>query len=324
MPVKDYYKILGVNKKATKEEIKKAYKKLALKYHPDRNSGNKEAEEKFKKISEAYAVLSDNEKRKQYDHFGATKFHQNFTKEDIFRGFDLGDLFKDGGFGSEDIFSKIFSKGSRKSSKSGRQNFYSSPNFGDFDYQNLFSNQPFTQTYKSKERQGKDLNFDLFVTIEDISKGAEKKVSYSLKGKKKEITVKIPLGIENGKKLRLTGQGEPGQAGLPPGDLYFKIIIQDHPVFKREGNNLILEKEINFSQAVLGTIMEVKTLDEIKKIKILPGTKSNTKIRLKGFGLPFLGKSGKGDLYVKVNIHIPKDLNMEQRKLIEELAKIGI
>ena len=130
------------------------------------------------------------------------------------------------GFGGEDIFSKIFGRSYRKSSKSNRQTFYSSPNFGGFNYQDLFSNQPFTQTYKSQEKQGKDLQYDLFVTIEDVAKGAEKKVVYLLKGEKKEITVKIPPGIENGKKLRLAGKGEPGDAGQPPGDLYFKINLE--------------------------------------------------------------------------------------------------
>ncbi|MDY6861908.1 MAG: J domain-containing protein [Thermodesulfobacteriota bacterium] len=326
MSSKDYYKILGVNKKANKEEIKKAYKKLALKYHPDRNPENKEAEEKFKEISEAYAVLSDDEKRKQYDHFGSTKFHQHFSKEDIFSGSDLADLFKDLGFagGGDDIFSKIFGKGYRRSSRSKGQTFYGSPGHGDFNYQDIFSGQPFNQPHRPQERRGKDLQSDLFVTIEDVVKGAEKRLSYFSGGRKKEITVKIPPGIENGKKLRLAGQGEGGQSGLPPGDLYCKIIIQDHPFFKRDENNLIIEKEINFSQAVLGTTMEVDTLDGTKKIKVPPGTRANTKIRLKGFGVPFFGKTGRGDLYVKINIRVPKDLNEEQRKLIEDLARSGI
>src|SRR5512136_1023386 len=244
MASRDYYEVLGVSKGASDEEIKKAYRKLAMKYHPDRNQNKKEAEERFKELNEAYAVLSDKEKRKQYDTFGQEGFRQRFTQEDIFRGFDF-----------EDIFSNLFGRGS---------------------YQDM----------GRVPQNGEDMYYEWPITLEEAAFGGEKKVSLPKGGKVEEIYVKIPSGIPSGKKLRVAGKGAAGRNGGPPGDLYLQISIRNHPIFIREGDDLLVEKEIAFSEAVLGTTVEVPTLEGIKKVKIPPGTQCHTKMRLKGLGVP--------------------------------------
>jgi len=304
--MKDYYQILGVNRDATLDEIKKAYRRLALKYHPDRNPGDKEAEEKFKEINEAYAVLSDPEKRRQYDMLGAQAFSQQYTQEDIFRGFDIGDLLKDLGFGTSDIFSFIFGTPSVRRVRFRRIG----EGFGDVDF--------FTEA----SRKGQDIETEVYVTLEEVLNGTERTLQLRMPdGTQKEILVKIPPGIKDGQKLRLAGKGGPG---IPPGDLYVKVKILPHPLFRQEGDDLYLEKEINFSEACLGTTIEVQTLDGPKRVKVPPGTSSGTKLRLKGLGLPKLKESGRGDLYVVIKIRVPKTLSPEQRQLVEALQKAGL
>jgi curved DNA-binding protein len=308
MTKRDYYEILGVEKKASEEEIKKAYRRLALQYHPDRNPDDKTAEEKFKEINEAYAVLSDAEKRKQYDMFGHAGFQERFSQEDIFRGFDIGDIFKDFGFSTDDIFGRIFG-GRRGTARS-------------FDFGDIFGGQGYQQG--PVPQKGQDLSAELFITLEEAVLGAEKKVPYRLGMKREEVSVKIPAGISEGKKLRLAGKGGQGVNGGPPGDLYFTIRIEPHPVFRREGDDLYVEKEIKFSQAALGASVEVPTLEGTRNIKIPPGTKSNTKIRLKGYGAPHLKGGGRGDQYVQIVIGAPRKLTQKQRELIQALADEGI
>jgi curved DNA-binding protein len=305
MAAKDYYNVLGVGKNASDEEIKRAYRKLAMKYHPDRNPNKKEAEERFKEINEAYAVLSDKEKRKQYDTFGAEGFHQRFTQEDIFRGFDF-----------DEILSSLFGgKGRREFRFGGRSGF----DFGDF-----FGGQTGYQDLGRMPQRGEDIAYEMAVSLEDAASGGEKRISYRKNGKVEEVSVKIPRGIPSGKKLRLTGKGMEGRNGGPPGDLYLQVSIREHPIFSREGDDLIVEKEISFSEAVLGTTIEVPTLEGTKKVKIPPGTQSHTKMRLKGLGMPHFQGEGKGDEYVKVIIKIPKRVSDKNRGLIQELAKEGI
>jgi len=312
MAYKDYYEILGLKKDAAEEQIKKAYRKLAMKYHPDRNPNNKSAEEKFKGINEAYAVLSDKDKRKQYDMFGSDKFHQRFSQEDIFRGFDIGDILKDFGFGSSDIFSQIFGRG--RAGYGGFENKYGGE--APFGYEEM----------RGMPQKGADVTSDLHITFNEAAFGGEKRVSLKRPdGKIEEVMVKIPAGIDTGKKLRLTGKGVAGIGGQPPGDLYFNVIVQEHPVFKREGDNVIVEKEIKFTEAVLGTSVEVTTLEgEIRRAKVAAGTKGGTKIRIKGYGIQHLKGGGKGDLYVKIKIKVPEHITDKQRKLLEELAKEGM
>ncbi len=321
---KDYYEILGVKKSAAEEEIKKAYRELAKKFHPDRNPGNKQAEERFKEINEAYAVLSDREKRRQYDQFGPSGFKQRFSQEDIFRGFDISDLFGDLGFSTGDVFSRIFRQGGR-----GGGRVYS--NFEDLFGQQR-GKQPFDEDmfrggYQGGGRgpqMGQDVYLDLNLTFQEAASGGEKRVRFSRGGKIEEVAVKIPPGIESGKKLRLAGKGLEGPGGGAPGDLYLTVHVADHPLFKREGSDIVLDKEIKLSDALLGTTIEVPTLDGTKYVKIPPGTQSHSRIRLKGFGLSRLEGGGKGDEYIRILVRFPKPLNERQKRLAEELKKEGL
>ena len=325
MAKKDYYEILGVKKNATAEEIKKAFRKLAMKHHPDRNAGNKQSEERFKEINEAYAVLSDKEKRAKYDQFGPSGFSQRYSQEDIFRGFDINDLLRDLGFsfgraggggrrgrtqyeGFEDLF------GSGRGRPGGSQT-------GDF--RDIFSGGAY-QDQGPSGRKGQDVHSELNLSFEEAARGTEKKVRFSNGNRVEEITVKVPAGIESGKKLRLGGKGPGGMGGGQAGDLYLKVKVAEHPVFKREGSDIVVDKEIKFSDAILGTSIEVPTLEGDKHIKILPGTQSNSRIRLKGFGLPRLQEGGKGDEFVRIIIKYPKNLTERQKKLVEELKKEGL
>jgi len=304
MATRDYYDILGVNKNASEDELKKAYRKLAMKYHPDRNPNKKEAEERFKELNEAYAVLSDKEKRKQYDTFGQEGFRQRFSQEDIFRGFDF-----------EDIFSNLFGGRGRREFRSGGR--------GGFDFSDLFGRGGYQDMGRAPQK-GEDMYYEWPITLEEAAFGGEKKVSLPKGNKVEEIYVKIPPGIPSGKKLRVAGKGAAGRNGGPPGDLYLQISIRNHPIFMREGDDLLVEKVIAFSEAVLGTTVEVPTLEGIKKVKIPPGTQCHTKMRLKGLGVPRFQGSGRGDEYVKVIVKVPKRVGEKTRKLIEELAKEGI
>ncbi|MBW1669503.1 MAG: DnaJ domain-containing protein [Deltaproteobacteria bacterium] len=316
MPGKDYYKILGVSKSASADEIKKAYRKLALRYHPDRNKGDKEAEARFKEISEAYAVLSDPEKRRQYDQFGAEGFGRRFSQEDIFRDFDIGSIFREFGFGgasrTESIFSQFFG-GGRHSKFMGR----GSP----FGYGRSFDG------YRAHARpvKGADLVYELSLTLEEAATSTNKLISYRVNGSQQTVSVKIPAGITTGKKLRLKGKGQPSPSGGPNGDLYVQIKVLDHPLFKREGDDLYLTREIKFSEAISGTEIEVPTIyNKTLRLKIPPGTQSNAKFRLKGYGMPRMGASGRGDAYVQVIIAVPKKLTKKQKALVKEMAEAGL
>ncbi len=307
---KDYYKILGVPRNASQEEIKKAYRKLALKYHPDRNKGNKEAEERFKEINEAYAVLSDPEKRRQYDMLGAEGFQSKFSQEDIFRGFDFESIFKDFGIGFggrvRDIFSEFF---------------------GDFG--TGFGGSPFERgrnyhTYHTGIK-GRDLVYELPVTLEEAAKGAKKTISYNAGGMRETISINIPAGVKDGQKLRVRGKGEPGPYGGPRGDLYVQIRLLEHPLFRREGNDIFYKQRIKFSDAVFGTEIEVPTIyGKRLKLKVPPGTQSGAKLRIRGYGLPRPDGRGKGDQYVEIHIDVPKHLTKEQEKAVMELKNVGL
>ena len=318
---KSYYEILGVPKNADAETIKKAYRKLALKYHPDRNQGDKTAEEKFKEINEAYAVLSDAEKRKNYDTFGSEGFHQRYTTEDIFRGFNFNDLFKEFGFESSDLFGQLFggSRGGRKAytyhTRRQPSGFDFGPDFGGFN--------------AGRQRasvKGQDLVYELAVTLEEISSGGEKTIAFHKEdGSYEKVTVKIPPGVQSGQKLRISAKGQPSPLDGPPGDLYIKLNVMAHPHFTRDDADLIKEKEITFSQAVLGTTIPVSTIDgKTLNLAVPPGIQSQTKLRLKGHGLPRFKASGRGDLYVKIAVRVPKTLTSKQKKLLEELAAEGL
>jgi len=294
----DYYKALGVDKKATPEEIKKAFRKLAVKYHPDRNPGDKSAEDKFKEINEAYAVLSDAKKKDEYDTFGSNGFHKQYSQEDIFRNFDFGNAYKDMGTGGgEDIFSRLFGGAFARGGRSG---------------------------FRPGPQKGADLEMETDVSFRDAAQGAEKVVAFRRNGKREELKIKIPAGVNNGSKIRITGKGGQGENGGPQGDLYLIIRVLPDPVFTRDGGDLFVERAIPFSSACLGTSLDVPTLEGDKRIKVPAGIQSGTKIRLKGCGVKPLGSNTRGDLYVKIGVRVPTDLNAEQKRLIEELAGKGL
>ena len=320
---KDYYSILGVAKNATPESIKKKYRKLAMEYHPDRNKGDKQAEEKFKNINEAYAVLSDPKKRKQYDTFGSAKFHQRFSQEDIFQGFDIGDILKDFGFTTDDVFGSMFGRGRKGGGRTGRRQ--RSP-FGagqGFDFQDIFSQTGGQGFGAQPAAKGADRTTELTITLEEAASGAQKSVTLAAAGKSQAFTVKIPAGIRDGNKLRLAGKGDPGHPGTPPGDLYLVVRIQPHPVFRREEDHLHLEKEIKLSEALLGTTIEVPTLlEKPRKVKVPAGTQPGETIRLKGKGVQDLAGRRKGDLFIKVLVRTPENLTKEQRALLAKLAEV--
>ena len=317
MSGKDYYKILETSKSASAGEIKKAYRKLALKYHPDHNKGDKSAEAKFKEISEAYAVLSDTEKKKQYDMFGAEGFQNRFSQEDIFRGFDFGSIFSEFGVGgsgnSQNIFSQMFGgaggPGKRQYRSSGSPFGHSSAGFGGH----------------SQRAKGQDLIYELPVTLEELSRTANKIISYQMDGRQEQVSVKIPAGIPAGHKLRLRGKGEPSPYGGPPGDLFIQISVLAHPVFRRVNDDLYFKHKIKFSESVLGTEIEVPTIDQkTLKLKIPPGTQDNAKFRLKGYGLSHMKGGGKGDAYAEISIAVPKKLNKKQESIVKSLKEAGL
>lgn len=296
----DYYQLLGIKKGASQGEIKKAYRKLAMKYHPDHTKGDKAAEEKFKKISEAYAVLSDKEKRKEYDTFGAEGFRQRFSQEDIFRGFDFGDVFREFGFGG---------------GRGGGMRF----NFG--------GGSPFGSQARQQQARmkGSDLVYELPLTLKEVANGTSKTVSLQHQGYSEKVTVKIPKGLISGKKLRLAGKGSPSPLGGPPGDLFIRAKVLNDPLYHAEKYDLHMNQELKLSEAVLGTHISVPTLDDKQlSLKIPPGTRPGTKMRMSGHGLPHMKGNKKGDLYVKIQIKLPRQLTDEQKKLIEQLAEMGL
>jgi curved DNA-binding protein len=307
-----YYETLGVKKDSSTQAIKKAYRKLAMKYHPDQNKGDKAAEEKFKKISEAYAVLSDSEKRKQYDTFGESGFQQRYSQEDIFQGFDLGDILKEFGLGG-------FSTGGfRASSGAG------SP-FEGFFYQSGGPGSAYRTAARPQPVKGSDLTFEMSVSLNEILTGAEKTISLRQEGQVESVSVKVPKGIRGGQKLRLAGKGSPSPMGGPPGDLYLVIKEQPHPSFTRDGRNLFMEKRIPFTKACLGSDINITSLEGKQlKVKVPAGIQQHSKLRLKGHGLPSGPKGGRGDIYVKIAIDIPKKLTDEQKELLKELGEKGL
>ena len=299
--MKDYYSVLEIKKSASDDEIKKAYRKLAMKYHPDRNKGDTNAENKFKDVSEAYAVLSDKKKRQQYDQFGSEGFHQKFSQEDIFKDFDINEILRGFGFGS--------------GPGPGAGNPFQGNPFGGFG--NPFQGQQRPTTPPPP------LVKDLSVSFEEAALGAQRNISISRNGVVEEASIKVPAGIANGKVLRLKGKGHSDPHGNKQGDLHLKIQILPHPIYRREAQNVVIDVEIKLTDAMLGTTIEVETLNGIKGVKIPAGTQNNAKLRLKGVGIKT--SSGKqGDQLVNIKIGIPKKLTDEQQKHIEFLKGTGI
>jgi molecular chaperone DnaJ len=353
---RDYYEVLGVQKGASKDEIKDAYRKLAMQFHPDRNK-DVGAEERFKEISEAYAVLSDDQKRQTYDNLGHQGFDQRYTSEDIFRGADFDSVFRDMGFG--DLFRTIFG---------GQQGFGG---------------------YEERDR-GQDLAYNLEITLEEAAKGTEREIEIprtercevcggsganpgtsarvcprcggagkiqnmrkagfatyvqvtpcpTCKGKgklidspctnchgtgrvrkRRKITVKIPMGIDEGYQLRLRGEGEMAVNDGESGDLYVIVHVKSNPQFMREGDDIWHIAFISYPQAALGAEISVPTLEGSVTVKVHPGTQPGETITLRGRGMPHFRGYGKGDLHVRVGVSVPEKLTSQQRVLLEQLAK---
>jgi curved DNA-binding protein len=301
---KDYYKVLGVDRNATAEELKKAFRKLALSHHPDRAEDKAAAEAKFKEINEAYAVLGDAEKRKQYDLFGSERFHQQFSQEDIFNSSSFGsikDILGDLGLGG-DVFSRIFGGRPRRGPRQG----------------------PFSGYGGGK---GPDAQGDVTISFDEAVYGGERQISIGQPGgPTRALKVKVPPGSHSGSKLRLKGQGSPAPPGGEPGDLFLTITVADHPDFSWRGDrDLEVDVAVGFLDLILGGSASVPTMrDGDKKIKIRPGTKSGTAVRLKGYGVPATASVPTGDLYAILRAAIPSDLTAEQRELLEKLRATGL
>ena len=301
----DYYNIIGVAKTATPDEIKKAYRKLAMKYHPDHAKGDKSAEETFKKISEAYAVLSDKEKRQQYDTFGSSGFQQRYSQEDIFRGFDIEDILRSFGLGG---------MGASSGGRGGRTKFSfgSGSPFGNFSGQQA-------------PAKGSDLVYEIELTLNEVAMGTSKQISFQHGPQSENLTVKIPKGMTNGKKLRIAGKGAAGSHGGPAGDLYIKARILDDSMFDVKGNDLYIKRSIKLTDALLGITLSIPAMDGKQlSLKVPAGVKHNTRMRLTGNGLPYMNEEIQGDLYVQIDVQMPKHLNKEQKKLVEQLSETGL
>ena len=354
MAKRDYYDVLGINKNANSEEIKSAYRKLAIKYHPDKNPGNKSAEDKFKEASEAYGILSDKSKKENYDNFGHAAFQNSGSQGGGFGGF--------GGFnGSDfsDIFEDFFGEfGGRRSNKRSSSNRGSDLRYDlsitlEEAYSGKKQNIQFSSTDKcstckgngskpghSVDRctycggNGKIRSNQGFFTVqqtcpqcsgsgEEISNPCNDCSGTGSKQTSKKISVTIPKGVDDGTRIRLAGKGEAGTRGGASGDLYLFINIKSHELFKRSDVNLFFEFPISIADAALGTTIEIPTIDGKKaKIKIPDGTQDGKQFRLKGKGMPFMRRGDYGDLYVQVKTEVPVYLNKEQKDLLERFRKI--
>jgi curved DNA-binding protein len=294
----DYYQVLGVNKNATEEEIKKAYRKLARKYHPDLNPNDKEANKKFQQINEANEVLSDPEKRKKYDQYGKDWKHaEEFEKAKQSRQQWAG-------------------ANTRAESFSGFSGGFDEEGFSDF-FQSMFGSGGRRRASQAKFR-GEDYNAELHLSLKDAYKTHQQ----ILKVNDKNIRIKIPAGVENGQIIKLKGHGGPGINGGPNGDLYITFVIADDPNFKRLGNDLYTTVDLDLYTAVLGGEIMIDTINGKVKLKVKPETQNSTVTRLKEKGFPVYKKEGSfGDLYITYSIKIPTHLTEKQKELFRELQK---
>lgn len=307
MKYRDYYEILGVSKGASSDEIKKAYKKLAKKYHPDLNPGDKSAEEKFKEINEAYEVLGDEKKRKKYDTFGKNYNFQNGADFDPSQfGFGNGgyQYYSTGNASDFSDFFNMFFGGSRNNK-----------GFG-FDIGNMFTGK------RNKGVKGQDIETEIEIDLLEAYQGVNKTVKINISGEVKTISVKIPSGILPGKKIKIKGQGGKGSKNGRNGDLLLKVKIREEKDLKLDGINLIKDLYLSPWEAALGCDVVVKGLKDKVKIKIPEGIQTDEKIKLKGLGYKDM-EGNKGDMFVQIKIMNPPSLNDEERRLYEQLKNIS-
>ena len=353
MAKRDYYEVLGVEKSASPDQIKAAYRKQAVKYHPDKNKGDKGAEEKFKEASEAYHVLSNSERKQNYDNFGHAAFENGGGGRGGFGNFDFSGSFSDI---FEDFFGEGFGGGGRRSRRSNNRG-------SDLRYdlsislEEAYTGKKQDIKFSTSERcdtcngsgskpghnasscsmcggHGQVRSSQGFFTVQQTCPqcaGSGEEITHpcsscSGQGKKqasKRLSVTIPKGVDDGTRIRLSGKGEAGSRGASNGDLYLFINVESHELFKRSEVNLFFEFPISFTDAALGTTIEIPTIDGGKaKIKIPDGTQSGKQFRLKGKGMPFMRRGDYGDLYVQVNTEVPVSLNKEQKELLEKFRKI--
>ena len=296
----DYYKILGISKNATPDEVKKAYRKLARKYHPDVNPGDKEAEKKFKEINEANEVLSNAENREKYDKYGENWKHgEEFEKARQ----QQRQQSSAGGFG-----------------QFGGADFGDGDDFSDF-FQSMFGGGgSFRQRGSASGKfKGQDVNAELTLSLKDIA--ATHQQTFSINGKKLRIT--IPAGVADGQKIKLSGHGNPGHNGGPNGDLYITFNVTEDKRFRRDGNNLSVEVEIDLYTAVLGGEVKIETFAGPIKLRVAPETQNGTKVRLRNKGLPVYKKDGEyGDLYVTYHVQILTGLSAKEKEMFQQLKNL--
>jgi len=353
MAKRDFYDVLGINKGSSSEQIKAAYRKLAVKHHPDKNPGDKTSEEKFKEASEAYHILSNQERKQNYDNFGHAAFENGSGKQGGFGGFSGGDF--------SDIFEDFFgdfsgggkSRGKRNTNNRGSDLRYDLSISLEEAYTGKKQDIKFSTTEKCNtcKGNGSKPGHDTgqcsmcggngrirsnqgFFTVQQTCPqcaGSGEEITHPCndcngQGKKqasKKLSVTIPKGVDDGTRIRLAGKGEAGSRSGSSGDLYLFINVKSHELFKRSDENLFFEFPISIANAALGTTIEIPTIDGGKaKIKIPDGTQNGKQFRLKGKGMPYMRGSGNGDLYVQINTEVPISLNKEQKELLEKFRKI--
>lgn len=347
---RDYYEVLGVNKGASEDEIKKAFRSMSKKYHPDLNPNNKEAEEKFKEVNEAYQVLSDADKRSKYDQFGHAGVDPNFGAGGGYggAGFDFGDIFGDifgGGFGG-------FGGGRRRSGPRRGNDIrqviditFEEAAFGCDKQMNIQTQEKCETCGGSGAKKGtsaetcpnchgsgrvqtQQRTILGYMTTETTCPNCHgegkiiKEPCRDCRGtgkvrKSKTIEVHIPAGIDDGQTIQLTGKGEAGDKGGPNGDLLLTVRVRKHAIFEREGNNVYIDMPITFVQAALGATVKVPTLDGLVELDIPEGTQTGSRFRMKGKGIPFLRSKSRGDQYVTVNVEVPRNLTAKQKEILK-------